>query len=515
MQTFIKKSIYYNNPTNIFSNICKLKPATLLLESAEIKNKKKIKSMIIARSALKITALYRTVTIKPITLNGQHFLSFLITLLPKKIKINFSLDCVKLRFPKINYQIDEDSKLSSLSVFEVLRIILKSTNSIKTVNKKNNFFLGGFFSYDLISNFEILPKIISKQNCPDFCFYLSENLIILNHKKETCFIQSNIFTENIRERNRILLESENINKKLMNLPKQKRNEKKFSTKITCNMTDKEYCVKIKKVQSYIKKGEIFQTVPSRRFFIDCPYPLNAYHILKKTNPSPYMFYMQDHAFILFGASPESSLKFDPITRKIEIHPIAGTRKRGINKKKELDYDLDNKIELEMRTNKKELSEHIMLVDLARNDLSKICDPGTRYVADLLRVDKYKYVMHLVSRVVGKLKTHLDCLHAYQSCMNMGTLTGAPKVRAMQIISSLEKEKRGTYGGAIGYLTSSGKIDTCIIIRSAYVEKNIATVQSGAGIVIDSIPFEESEESKNKAKSVLRAIQSANLLLDDF
>jgi anthranilate synthase component 1 len=266
---------------------------------------------------------------------------------------------------------------------------------------------------------------------------------------------------------------------------------------------------IKKLQKLIQKGEIFQVVPSRKFYLPCPNPLSAYQKLKKSNPSPYMFFMQDQDFTLFGASPESSLKYDEKTRKIELYPIAGTRPRGRTKDGNLDLDLDSRIELEMRTNHKELAEHLMLVDLARNDLARICKPGSRYVSDLVRVDRYSHVMHLVSRVIGELREGLDALHAYASCMNMGTLTGAPKVRAMQLIAEYEKEKRGSYGGAIGYFTDLGNLDTCITIRSAYVEKGIATIQAGAGIVYNSIPEDEVNESLNKAQAVINAIKNAH------
>ena len=266
---------------------------------------------------------------------------------------------------------------------------------------------------------------------------------------------------------------------------------------------------VRQMQKAIRAGEIFQVVPSRRFSLPCPSPLAAYDVLKKSNPSPYMFFMQDNDFTLFGASPESSLKYDATSRQIEIYPIAGTRPRGRRADGSLDRDLDSRIELEMRTDHKELSEHLMLVDLARNDLARICTPGSRYVADLTKVDRYSFVMHLVSRVVGELRHDLDVLHAYRACMNMGTLSGAPKVRAMQLIAEAEGRRRGSYGGAVGYFTAHGDLDTCIVIRSAYVEDGIATVQAGAGIVLDSVPQSEADETRSKARAVLRAIATAH------
>lgn len=283
----------------------------------------------------------------------------------------------------------------------------------------------------------------------------------------------------------------------------------------CNQSDEEFGGVVRSLQKAIRAGEIFQVVPSRRFSLPCPSPLAAYYVLKKSNPSPYMFFMQDNDFTLFGASPESSLKYDATSRQIEIYPIAGTRPRGRRADGSLDKDLDSRIELEMRTDHKELSEHLMLVDLARNDLARICTPGSRYVADLTKVDRYSYVMHLVSRVVGELRHDLDALHAYRACMNMGTLSGAPKVRAMQLIAEAEGRRRGSYGGAVGYFTAHGDLDTCIVIRSALVENGIATVQAGAGVVLDSVPQSEADETRNKARAVLRAIATAHHAQETF
>ncbi len=222
-----------------------------------------------------------------------------------------------------------------------------------------------------------------------------------------------------------------------------------------------------------------------------------------------MFFLQDAEFTLFGASPESALKYCTQSNQVEIYPIAGTRHRGKNPDDSINLDLDGRIELELRSDMKENAEHMMLVDLARNDVARISTPGSRYVADLLKVDRYSHVMHLVSRVVGQLRDDLDALHAYQACMNMGTLTGAPKIRAMQLIRNVEQRRRGSYGGAVGYLTGHGDMDTCIVIRSAYVEEGIASVQAGAGVVYDSIPQAEADETRSKAQAVITAIRKAH------
>ncbi|CAL4326023.1 anthranilate synthase component 1 [Buchnera aphidicola] len=502
-----KKVMYQSDPTIIFHNICKKRYSTLLLESAEINNKHALESMIISDTALKILSKKNIVTFIPYSENGKEVLKIIIKNLPNKVKIISQKEKLVIKFPNIIENSDEEKKLRSKSVFECFRLIFK--NFIQPKEYPKSIFFGGLFSYDLVSEFEKLPKIKNKNGCPDFCFYLAEILIILDHQKKTCFIQTTLFKKNELEKERIKKRVLKIEKKLKNLKNNIPNENIKNFKLTTNINDPEFCNIVKKMKKKIQEGEIFQIVPSRKFYLPCKNSLLSYKLLKKENPSPYMFFMKDEKFILFGASPESFLKFNPINREVEIYPIAGTRPRGKKKDGTIDLDLDSRIELEMRTNKKELSEHLMLVDLARNDLAKICKSGTRYVSEIMKVDKYSCVMHLVSKVIGKLKSDLDIFHAYQACMNMGTLTGAPKIRAMELISKIEKESRGSYGGSIGYFTASQIFDTCIIIRSAYVKNNIATVQSGSGVVFDSIPKEESNESKNKALAVLKSICQAH------
>ncbi|CAL4324732.1 anthranilate synthase component 1 [Buchnera aphidicola] len=499
-----KKINYYKNPLKIFNHFCRKKKNTLLLESANISNKKNLKSIIIIDSAIRISLDKNIISLTPLTNNGLYFVQFIESINLKNFKKIKKKNTLKIIFKKnINQNIDEKKKLKQNSVLDCFRILIKNISHIKKYPK--SVFFGGLFSYDLISYFEDLPKIKKAQKCPDFCFYLSETMIFMNHKKKKSIIQSTLFTDCKKEKKKINKRVKHIIKKINKKKFKKINYQETKQKISQNQNDSKFSEIISQLKKFIKQGEIFQIVPSRKFFIKCLSPLYSYKILKKNNPSPYMFFMQDKKFTLFGASPESFLKYNPKKRKIEIHPIAGTRKRGKDKHGNIDYDLDSRIELEMRTNQKEMSEHIMLVDLARNDLSKICQTGTRYVKKITKVDKYSHVMHLVSVVSGILKKKLDIFHAYRACMNMGTLTGAPKIKAMEIISKIEKETRGSYGGSIGYFTGTQKLNTCIVIRSAYIEKNIATIQAGAGIVIESIPKEECKETWNKAYAVIKSI----------
>ncbi|UAY98276.1 anthranilate synthase component 1 [Dickeya dadantii] len=498
---------YRNDPSAMFHQLCGARPATLLLESAEIDSKQNLQSLLIVDSALRIIALGPQVSIQALTANGAALLPLLDSALPADVIVDARPNSRELTFPTIDIMQDEDARLRSLSVFDALRQLL--TLVACPEHEREAMFFGGLFAYDLVAGFESLPPLSQQQRCPDYCFYLAETLLVVDHQQRATHLQASLFTPNAAERQRLQQRLEQLQHQLRQPAPALPCQTVDTMTLDCNQSDEDYGAVVSQMQQAIRIGEIFQVVPSRRFSLPCPSPLAAYQTLKDNNPSPYMFYMQDQDFTLFGASPESSLKYDAVSRQIEIYPIAGTRPRGRRADGSLDRDLDSRIELEMRTDHKELAEHLMLVDLARNDLARICEPGSRYVADLTKVDRYSFVMHLVSRVVGTLRADLDVLHAYRACMNMGTLSGAPKVRAMQLIAESEKTRRGSYGGAVGYFTARGDLDTCIVIRSAYVEDGIATVQAGAGVVLDSHPQAEADETRNKARAVLRAIASAH------
>ncbi|WP_075181900.1 anthranilate synthase component 1 [Pantoea sp. 1.19] len=498
---------YREDPAAVFHQLCGARPATLLLESADIDSKRNLQSLLIVDSALRITAMGDTVTIQSLSENGRALLPLLDAALPATVSNRPRPDGRELLFPAPAGEQDEDSRLCALSVFDALRLIPQLVNS--PAEEREAMLLGGLFAYDLVAGFESLPPLREDQACPDYCFYLAETLLVIDHQQRSARLQASLFTPSTQEFQRLQSRIAQLHEQMLQpaLPLPVRTVPEMS--LSANQSDEAYCEVVRQMQRAIRQGDIFQVVPSRRFSLPCPSPLAAYEQLKRSNPSPYMFFMQDQAFALFGASPESALKYDARSRQIEIYPIAGTRPRGRRPDGTLDADLDSRIELEMRTDHKELAEHLMLVDLARNDLARICAPGSRYVADLTKVDRYSFVMHLVSRVVGTLRHDLDVLHAYRACMNMGTLSGAPKVRAMQLIAAAEGSRRGSYGGAVGYFTASGDLDTCIVIRSAWVEDGIATVQAGAGVVLDSDPQAEADESRNKARAVLRAIATAH------
>ena len=268
---------------------------------------------------------------------------------------------------------------------------------------------------------------------------------------------------------------------------------------TCNLSKEEYCSMVEKTKHYIKEGDIFQGVISRRFEADYEGSLlNAYRVLRTTNPSPYMYYMQIKDMQIAGTSPETMVKLT--NGRLMTFPVAGTRQRGKS------IEEDQALEKELLADEKECAEHNMLVDLARNDLGRIAEYGSVKVADYMAIHRFSKVMHIASTVVGELAKGKTCADTIEALLPAGTLSGAPKFRACEIIDELEPEARGVYGGAIGYMDFSGNLDVCIAIRTAVKKGKKVYVQAGAGIVADSIPENEYQECANKAGAVIESIR---------
>ena len=498
---------YSQDPTSLFYTICHEKTDSLLLESAEVDSKEDLQSLLLVDSAVRIVCREEQVTFSALSDNGQKLIEHLQLNISDNITSTLQANQLVLQFDKPDEQLDEDSRLRQASSFDALRLV---QHSFDLTNKdKHAIFLGGLFAYDLVANFESIGNVASDNDCPDYVFYVAETLLVIDHQAKTNQLQASLFSQDDKIRKQIAQRMEQISQQCTAVESLPAAEKLAQVDVTTNVSDAEFRQSVTDLKQYVIKGDIFQVVPSRRFTLPCPSPLTAYKELKIQNPSPYMFYMQDELFTLFGASPESALKYETSSNQVEIYPIAGTRRRGKHANGDIDFDLDSRIELELRSDMKENAEHMMLVDLARNDVARISKAGTRHAADLLKVDRYSHVMHLVSRVVGQLREDLDALHAYQASMNMGTLTGAPKIRAMQLIRDTEKTRRGSYGAAVGYLTGEGSLDTCIVIRSAYVENGHAHVQAGAGVVFDSDPQAEADETRGKAQAVINAIKTAH------
>ena len=514
VNVFKSKVNYHSDPLSLYQQLCQNAPHTLLLESAEITTKDHLQSIIMLQGALMIRCDGYQLTFTALTKNGESLLPAIQRFFNpangfENAQAKYQEKIVIIKLQPSTDILDEDARLKSCSPLDGLRMLV---NHLKPANTPSfeDLFLGGVLAYDLIDTVEPLSKVPNVNNhCPDYLFYLAENLIIIDHQQQIADIVSHTFSTDNKIIQSVEKQTDKF-KSLANIPCPIATLIPLSdqdrVKEAVNISDDKFKKIVSELKQEIIVGNIFQVVPSRSFSLPCPNTLGAYRALKKTNPSPYMFYFRGPDFTLFGASPESSLKYEASSRQVEVYPIAGTRPRGKKPNGEIDTDLDSRIELALRLDKKELSEHLMLVDLARNDIARIAVSGTRNVTELLKVDRYSHVMHLVSRVTGALKPELDALHAYQACMNMGTLVGAPKIRAAQLVRQVEQGRRGSYGGAVGYLNALGDMDSCIVIRSAFVTDDIAYIQAGAGVVFDSDPQSEADETRQKAQAVINAIK---------
>ena len=500
---------YVADPLALFSQLTQPNDNSLLLESAEIDTKAGTQSLLLVDSCVRLTCRGQTVDAEALNPNGLAVLDRLQSGLPSSVEqLRNSDERLTLNFPAIDTEQDEDSRLKALSVLDSLRTLL---TQLHCEQGQEAIFLGGIFAYDLIANYENLPAVAEARNdCPDFCFYVAETLIHIDHRLQRSQLRAVAFggdhfaTEYQRLQSRLATLAERCNHFVKpELPAALPLEGIIQT----NRDDKAYCADVERLKGHIRKGDIFQVVPSRCFSLPCPQPLLAYRQLKKTNPSPYMFYMNDREFTLFGASPESAVKFETSTRQVEMYPIAGTRRRGLNADGSINLDLDGRIELDLRQDSKETAEHLMLVDLARNDIARISEPGTVHVTKLRQVEYFSHVMHMVSEVVGKLKKGYTPMDVLRATFPAGTVSGAPKLRAMEIINELEPVKRNSYSGTVGYMDFCGNMDMCITLRTMRIENDdTAVIQSGAGIVADSVPEKEYQEILQKSKALFEVVE---------
>lgn len=364
----------------------------------------------------------------------------------------------------------------------------------------------GFFGYDLIRYYENLPDTPRDDlDLPECHFMFNDEVIVFDHLKQKIQIVVNIHIDSNIERsyNSAIERIKDIYREITSTRWKIENETKQINKtgfsFTSNVTEEKYCENVKKAKEYIKNGDIFQVVLSQRFCVKTSQkPLNVYRVLRTINPSPYMYYLKFDDYSIVGSSPEMLVRVEDGI--VETCPIAGTRKRGET------TDEDKRLENELINDSKEVAEHTMLVDLARNDIGKVSKYGSVEVLDIKHIEKYSHVMHMVTNIRGKLRENVTSFDALMSVLPAGTLSGAPKVRAMEIIDELESVKRGIYGGAIGYLSFNGNLDSCITIRTLIFRDGNAYVQAGAGIVSDSVPINEYKETLSKANALLMALE---------
>ena len=363
----------------------------------------------------------------------------------------------------------------------------------------------GYLGYDVIQYFEDVPQTnVDDLEVPEMLFVLSDTVLIFDHLHHNMKVVTNVKVgDNPKQDYQAGLKKIDGIIKQLKEPLKKEVKSKEATDLTAksNLSKEKFVSSIKEIKDYIKQGDIFQTVFSQRLEVPITsQPFSIYRQLRRLNPSPYMYYLNFGDFELVGSSPELLVRAEE--DQVETRPIAGTRKRGANQAE------DQELAQDLLADEKERAEHTMLVDLGRNDLGRVSEYGTVNVTELMEVEYYSHVMHLVSNVEGKLSTDHDIYSALEACFPAGTVSGAPKIRAMEIIDQLEPTKRGPYAGSIGYFSYSGNLDSCITIRTILTKDSKAYVQAGAGIVADSDPELEYQETLNKASALLEAVRLA-------
>ncbi len=364
----------------------------------------------------------------------------------------------------------------------------------------------GYLAYETVTRFEKLPSPLSDPlGLPESLFMFIDTMLVFDHVTHKIKVLSHVHLDGDIEaayQEAVDKIDDLVDRLSQPLQPGELTETTYGPKKpSSNFSREEFEASVLKIKQYITAGEAIQVVLSQRLAqpTDAP-PFEIYRALRTINPSPYMFFLDFNDFHIVGASPEILVRVED--GMVMTRPLAGTRPRGNSPAEDI------RLEQELRNDEKERAEHIMLVDLGRNDIGRVSEPGTVEVSELMDVERYSHVMHLVTHVQGRLRRDLSAFDALQACFPAGTVSGAPKIRAMEIIAELEPEKRGPYAGAVGYFSFSGNMDMAIAIRTMVVAKDTAYVQAGCGIVYDSVPEREYEESMNKARALLKAISQA-------
>ncbi|MBE6499791.1 MAG: anthranilate synthase component I [Methanobrevibacter thaueri] len=401
---------------------------------------------------------------------------------------------------------DDEITIQTNQPNEIIKEIIQKNKSPK-INNLPPFTGGlvGYFAYDYIKYSEPSLKLDAQNQdqFKDIDLMLFDKVIAFDNFKQKIILIINIKTDDIENNyKKACKDLKCLADLIKNGEKAKIKKLKLKSEFKPAFSREKYCEMVEKAKNYIYEGDIFQVVLSNRIEADIEGSLlDTYRVLRTTNPSPYMFYFSSNDIEIAGASPETLVKLTD--NKLYTFPLAGTRPRGKTDTEDL------KLEEELLNDEKELAEHNMLVDLGRNDIGRISEIGSVKVEKYLSVEKFSHVMHIGSTVTGTLKKDHDSLAPIDSVLPAGTLSGAPKIRACEIINELENNKRGIYGGAIGYVDLSGNVDTCISIRIAFARNNKVFIRSGAGIVADSVPETEFDECLNKAKAVMEALKTAD------
>lgn len=480
-------------------------PGSILLESADTTHSER--SFGVYRPSIRIQGKESQFEIEALDRRGQALLPMMLDHLPPSIRITGESPT------RVTGEIEAGSspasfreRLQTPSAADLLRLVLARCR-VDQEEHPTPVGLYGVFAYDFVRQFESISKpkadVLGEL---DYVFYLSTRLFVTDHLRKQTLLISVIPDDEafISEAEQDLAE---MRQAFQGVPQ--RGAVTIGD-FSSDTSREEYCRNVRAIKEDIAAGRVFQVVYGRmleaRFAGDA---FSIYESLKRCNPSPYMFFMRDDRGVLVGASPELALHVSTSgsERQVVIKPIAGTKPRGLVGN-HLDADLDERMGVALRIDSKELAEHTMLIDLARNDIAGISKPGTIRLHQAFAVEQFSHVQHLVSEVRGTLLDDLDAIHAYMATMNMGTLTGAPKPEAMQMISEFEHSSRGFFGGSVGFMTTRGEMEVAVIIRSMRIKEGRVYIRTGAGVVADSIPEHEWLETENKAQACIQALMEA-------
>lgn len=488
---------------------------TFLLESADRVTQVGERSLIGVRTALRFRADLDRVTVTALTPNGEAALAWLAAAVPNGHRLD---DELVVPVPPAGPVDDERTRFRSPSPLDLLRRLAFGPTLTGAPNPWCHLVVGTI-GYDAIDWFERLPAGRPDPLAePIIEVWVPDQLVVIDHVRQTTTVvttvwggpQSGLRHHDANRALEALVAA--VGSGPRSEPPPRPDPFDPTVPVEVDQDDATYQATVAALQERIRAGDVYQVVPSRTFRTRCGDPLGAYGALRQSNPSPYLFYLAGADRVRFGASPETCLRIDGPTRRASILPIAGTAPRGRTSDGAIDPDTDTRIEVTLRLDPKELAEHLMLVDLARNDLARIAEPGTRTVSRLLEVERFSQVMHLVSEVTGTLAPDIDPLEAFAMVMPMGTLVGAPKLRAAALLREYEPSRRGGYGGGVGYLRADGTLETAILIRAAVVVDGVASVRAGAGVVLDSVPEREAIETRRKAAAVLAAISATEAVV---
>lgn len=460
-------------------------------------------ALLLEQAAVRVECRGSTVRLQALNVNGRSLLAQAYRNLPA-IPAQISDSTLELALPPSSTH-DPEERLREAAPLHAVRSLLRAATPQGAEPFAALAF--GILSFEHGAYGDVDMTSPGDGEFPDFLFWIADSLILLEPgapPQLLCASFDDAGDEHFHDSTRRLQRLVEACEAVRPVRPATRSSAR-SAMLETDIDDAEFVDLVLALKEEIAAGEVFQIVPSRTFRAPCRKPLEAFETLCAIESESYRFYVQGSGFTLIGASPETSVRLirDGDGAKVEIRPIAGTRARGRT------TDEDSRLEAELRLDRKEQAEHMMLVDLARNDVSRICEPGSCRVAKLLDVERHSQVMHLVSSVTGGLESGLDAFDALAACLNVGTLSGAPKIRATELLHQVERRRRGPYGGAIGWINGAGDMDTAVVIRSALVQDGVASVRAGAGVVHDSDPHAEAEETRRKASALLAVLAGAD------